>query len=540
MAADGTPLRYQNDQWTLDDTLGIAASGDLVARMALEAAPPFSVRVTGKWGSGKTSVIRRAFVTLNGRPVQQAVPLGENVEEAGSGQWKQWAYNAENRPQPLNWPEALTEVAGQSLAVWYSPWQHQGTENPLIPLLLEIRAHFSVRINWKEMAADANRRGGLAGLTLLERVIDAAATLTFQKTTKLAGGTTEAVRKAWKEAAPNLAELSDGQRFHLLFEDAVDNVLLSISKKSEKAELNAERLVIFIDDLDRCEERIIVDLLEYIKLYLGSPRCIFVLGIDDTAVLGAMRRCWTDRSEDDNREYLEKMFQATITVPLPRPEVIRRGIADQLEGHGIVDPAGCAGMIERLLEPNPRKIKNFCNSLCAVWNQHGMGTPDPAEAHRFILFHYLRLFHRPVWRILERQRKVLPMLHRVLTGSPDPIPDPEIAGFDEADQRMLRELFERAFSHVLRDDAARRGEDAFRYHLSQDLEQAVRLFEARLDSKRSDEYFIRRFRELVGKDEPLPEYCLYLALPPDAAPEHDNEILFRRFGPTATKEDHGT
>ncbi len=42
--------KYMNDQWTLEDDLGIAGTGDILARMVLEVQPPFSVRVTGKSG----------------------------------------------------------------------------------------------------------------------------------------------------------------------------------------------------------------------------------------------------------------------------------------------------------------------------------------------------------------------------------------------------------------------------------------------------------------------------------------------------------
>ena len=64
-------IRYRNDNWTLEDKLGTGGAGDLLARLALEADPPFCARVIGKWGSGKTSVLRRAFATLGGKPVQQ-------------------------------------------------------------------------------------------------------------------------------------------------------------------------------------------------------------------------------------------------------------------------------------------------------------------------------------------------------------------------------------------------------------------------------------------------------------------------------------
>lgn len=55
---------YRNDTWTLDDGLGLGRAGDQVARMALEVDAPFTIGVTGKWGSGKTSVMRRAVATF--------------------------------------------------------------------------------------------------------------------------------------------------------------------------------------------------------------------------------------------------------------------------------------------------------------------------------------------------------------------------------------------------------------------------------------------------------------------------------------------
>ncbi len=508
--------RYRNDHWTIEDKLGIAGTGDVLARMALEVRPPFSIRVTGKWGAGKTSVLRRAFVTLGGQPVQQAVPLGEDKKEADKKDWEKWSYEKTGRVPALDWPEDIKHIAKQSLCIWYSPWQHQGTDNPLIPLLLEIQAQFSTFIRIREGAKKINRQGGLATLTLLERVVDAAASLTIGKGVKMATGTTDAVRKAWNEAAPQLTKLSDGQRFHLLFEDAVKNALESLS--DEQSQDKNLRMIIFIDDLDRCEESVIVELLESIKLYLTSPHCVFVLGVDDTAVLGAMKRHWETRSEDDNREYLEKMFQATISVPLPRPSKISDTIADQLKAHDFPAHKKCAETIEKLLEPNPRKIKNFCNSLCAAWNQFG-GDENQSEgdARQFILFYYLRLCHRPVWRILERQPYALVVLHRVLNNLSDSESFPQIEGFGKEEQRMLEELFSRAFLHVLGDDKSQ-AEDYRLFHRNMSLDQAVTVFEERLDRKRSDEYFINLFRELIGPDKVLDGKFLYLPKPAEESP----------------------
>ncbi len=514
--------RYFSDHWTLEDQLGIAGTGDLVARMCLEVKPPFSIRVTGKWGSGKTSILRRAFVTLGGRPVEQAVALAQdNIKEQGSELWEKWVYNNKGRNPALNWPQEVLDTANKTLGIWYSPWQHQGVDNPLVPLLLEIQAQFSKRIKFKKGLTGVTRRGALAAMALLERVTDAAVSLEFQKGAKLVQGTTEAVKKAWQEGGgPNPAGLTNGQRFHLLFEDAVRNALISLPKTNRKG-LNQARMIVFIDDLDRCEESVIVDLLESIKLYLESPHCVFVLGLDDAAVLRALKRHWEERSNDDNREYLEKMFQSTVSVPLPGTIRIRQAVKGQLEAHGFPpNHAKCAKAIEQLIEPNPRKIKNFCNSLVASWDLLGGHDKRHGDhALRFILFHYLRMFHGPVWRILEHQPKALPVLHRVLTGSPDPIPS--LPGFDEEDQRILKELFSRAFLHVLKDDGRGRDDDHF-YHRNMGLDQAVASFRQRLDRKRSDEFFVYKFGQIIDPNDSLDQEFLYL---PDRNSTSDAQTL---------------
>lgn len=70
-------MLYYNDQWDVSERLGMEAAGDGLAKMILSVSPPLTIAVAGKWGSGKTSLMQRAFVTLGGEPISKAVPLGE-------------------------------------------------------------------------------------------------------------------------------------------------------------------------------------------------------------------------------------------------------------------------------------------------------------------------------------------------------------------------------------------------------------------------------------------------------------------------------
>ncbi|MEN8220875.1 MAG: P-loop NTPase fold protein [Pseudomonadota bacterium] len=506
--------KYNNDFWTLEDKLGIARTGDHLAQLALDVPTPFTIGVIGKWGAGKTSILRRAFVTLGGQPLSQILSLGENkTEETAQANCNDWAYDSDKRPTPLEgWDEDLITLAKQSFCVWYSPWQHQYVDNPLISLLIEIIEQYKTQATKLEQKQPWHRDGKIAAVSRLNELLLKGPAYLFGFGAIVTGG--EKITKAGKELwqhlqGSDLTELSQGQRFHIKFEDAIEALLSTLTDEKNETLNQDARLIIFIDDLDRCEDKVVVKLLESIKLYLNSRRCVFVFGMDDGAVLKALQHYWTDRSEDDNREYLEKLFQAHLPIPVPKRLQIQSFIEEQLKAHKFPDVTVMAEHISQLLEPNPRKIKNFLNSLCASWvlfEANNQPDDEGLFAQRFVLFHYLRLYHKSVWRLLERQPWALQVLTKVLTESRDEIRDlPEWVG--NAEQRMLWEIFSRAFVHVLRQEAD--DEEKYR-HL--ELDEAVRLSEQRIDRKRSDEYFISWYNEVISLDIKLPDNVLHLPI----------------------------
>ncbi len=85
------------------------------------------------------------------------------------------------------------------------------------------------------------------------------------------------------------------------------------------------RLVITIDDLDRCSPDTIIPTLEAIKLFLFVPRTAFIIGADEELVRYAVRRRFPELPGDRRevgRDYLEKLIQFPIRIPaLGRAEV---------------------------------------------------------------------------------------------------------------------------------------------------------------------------------------------------------------------------
>lgn len=88
-------------------------------------------------------------------------------------------------------------------------------------------------------------------------------------------------------------------------------------------EANVKKLIVLIDDLDRCLPDRIIDNLEAIKLFLNVENTAFIIGADPRIVRDAIRHRYKGLierdSEDENKrvvvDYLEKLIQVPYTLP---------------------------------------------------------------------------------------------------------------------------------------------------------------------------------------------------------------------------------
>ncbi|MDM1507736.1 NTPase, partial [Myroides odoratimimus] len=83
-------------------------------------------------------------------------------------------------------------------------------------------------------------------------------------------------------------------------------------------ETNIKKLVVFIDELDRCNHDTILETLEAIRLFLFIEGTSFIIGADERQVMYAVRRRFPEiqgNHLDIGKEYLEKMIQYPIKIP---------------------------------------------------------------------------------------------------------------------------------------------------------------------------------------------------------------------------------
>lgn len=81
---------------------------------------------------------------------------------------------------------------------------------------------------------------------------------------------------------------------------------------AEKDRPPIDRIVLYIDDLDRCPDETVIKVLEAVHLLLGLPLFVAVVGVDSRWLEGALSRSYEKQlaaGEVRPEDYLEKIFQ---------------------------------------------------------------------------------------------------------------------------------------------------------------------------------------------------------------------------------------
>lgn len=132
--------------------------------------------------------------------------------------------------------------------------------------------------------------------------------------------------------------LRSNEDFRDEFEKKVNDALLKNKK---------EKLIIFVDDLDRCKTQNVIKLLEEIKNYLTIKNVVFVIGVDKQVIIDAINNEYKySRSYGD--EYLKKIISNSISLPEISPIGIINSILGTIEDQQILDQ-GEINVISRYL-----------------------------------------------------------------------------------------------------------------------------------------------------------------------------------------------
>jgi Cdc6-like AAA superfamily ATPase len=409
--------RALNDEATTEDTIGFEPYVTALSRVLShpQTMTPLTVGIYGPWGSGKTSFMKQVKFQVDARE-----DTAREIKQVWFNAWKYdiqvklWAAFLQailvQLEADMLWPvklwkraDAITRSAGRLTA--YSNMVALAA----IVLIVVILGPELITAYKSELApqspspfltvlAGHSAWWLIAIITLLTR---------FPAIGRF-------LQKVWRPVGVNLRAIASGKDFA--------NTVTSLAdfQKEFRNALDVYlgrngRLIVYIDDLDRCSPQSTVEVIETINVFLDTERCIFVLGMDHDRITLSIeakyrelielekRRRSGDTSEepDETRadrpygeHFLDKIIQVPLSIPRPSREDIESFVAplfgsrepedviaartvtpsaEERSGGEPVDVEFSAETEEVLakavavLESNPRTIKRIINGCRFVW-----------------------------------------------------------------------------------------------------------------------------------------------------------------------------
>lgn len=144
-------MKALNDEFTIDvGQLGSQDQADSVLELIRGCETPFSLGISGRWGSGKTSVMRYLMHKLGGRIAELRMPgTMEAVEDL---------LEVEEKKKIPELTKEEEQANKYLHCIWFNPWDIETHQEPIVVLLQRIRNHFSDAQNFKrEFSKELNR-----------------------------------------------------------------------------------------------------------------------------------------------------------------------------------------------------------------------------------------------------------------------------------------------------------------------------------------------------------------------------------------------
>lgn len=288
-----------SDIETDKDLLGFSVHANLIKEVVVNGRNlPITIGLYGDWGSGKSSVLKL---------------LEKQLEEDND-----------------------------SIVIYFDGWAFESFDDAKLALIQGIVEELERSEKFKEKVKDkvddikeafSKLKKSISWMRVLKVTAKSAIPVLSAPMT---GGASviPLLISAFKENRENLTDILTGDKA----EEFLKNVLGSDKDDKKYAAVRDfrkdftdlikkskyEKVIILIDDLDRCLPRHIIDNLEAIKLFLNVPGTAFVIAADEYIVSNAIKseyRSLINASEQDNKgynignAYMEKFIQLPYRLP---------------------------------------------------------------------------------------------------------------------------------------------------------------------------------------------------------------------------------
>lgn len=188
------------------------------------------------------------------------------------------------------------------------------------------------------------------------------------------------------EAANKVGEMMEGGSVNYASEiiHLKERFQNAINEKLKKE--NKDRVVIFVDDLDRLQPVKAVELLEVLKMFLDCENCVFILAVDyEVVTLGIKQKFNSDVGDEKGRSFFDKIIQLPFKMPVAQYN-IKKYIVGMMERLSVSTDDEEVLLFYNLIKFstgfNPRSMKRLFNTyelLDIITKTIANGISDPVR-----------------------------------------------------------------------------------------------------------------------------------------------------------------
>ncbi len=166
------------------------------------------------------------------------------------------------------------------------------------------------------------------------------------------------------------------------------------------------KLIIFIDDIDRLNDKEINQMFQLIKLLADFPNVIYILTFDKRVIISALK--------DSQKEYADSYLEKIINIPLKLPEINKTKLAElasEKYNECILDleqflPDRDYRFYKTGIFDNLKNVRDI-NRYFSLFKFKYLPLKKEVDFHDFALITILELKYAPVYKIIKENKDFL-------------------------------------------------------------------------------------------------------------------------------------
>lgn len=237
------------------------------------------ISLDARWGEGKTFYVRQIETTLK-HLYQKKFNLEERKHDSDDEKFNNIFSNS-----------VLDNIELNTLykPIYYNAWLYDCHKDPLMSLLYVL-----IKESGKYISTNINSE------KISEKLISIASS--FSISVPFMGIDLKKINDSLK-GKDILEEIKTAEDIRKTVKEIFDEIIVE----------STEKLVIFIDELDRCRPDFAIETLERIKHYFDDDRIIFVVSINKEQLIHTISKYYGEQF--DSTRYLNKFFDINIYLP---------------------------------------------------------------------------------------------------------------------------------------------------------------------------------------------------------------------------------